>query len=57
MASFFAMGGYAGFVWPAYVASFVVLAVAIVTSLQAHARAKNAVRELENESGDLGGPS
>ncbi len=40
MANFFAMGGYAVFVWPAYAVTFVVLVAAIVVSLQAHAQAK-----------------
>ena len=40
MANFFAMGGYAIFVWPAYAASALVLGVAIVLSLKAHARAR-----------------
>ena len=52
MASFFAMGGYAVYVWPAYIVSALVLAIAIVVSLQAHARAKKSVRQLEDDSGD-----
>ncbi|HMI96349.1 MAG TPA: heme exporter protein CcmD [Micropepsaceae bacterium] len=52
MANFFAMGGYAVFVWPAYVISVLVLGVAIVLSLQAHARARRSVRQLEEESGE-----
>jgi heme exporter protein D len=52
MANFFAMGGYAVYVWPAYIASVVVLTAAIAISLQAHARAKRSVRQLENDSGD-----
>ena len=47
MANFFAMGGYAAFVWPAYTASALVLGIAIVASLQAHARARKMVRQLE----------
>jgi heme exporter protein CcmD len=54
MANFFAMGGYAVFVWPAYVISVLVLGVAIVVSLQAHARARKSVRQLEEESGESG---
>jgi heme exporter protein CcmD len=46
------MGGYAVFVWPAYVISVLVLGVAIVVSLQAHARARRSVRQLEEESGE-----
>jgi heme exporter protein D len=52
MASFFAMGGYAVYVWPAYIISAIVLVAVVVISLQAHARAKRSVRELENDSGD-----
>jgi heme exporter protein CcmD len=52
MANFFAMGGYAVFVWPAYAISVLVLGVAIVVSWQAHARARRSVRQLEEESGE-----
>ena len=52
MANFFAMGGYAVFVWPAYVISVLVLGVAIVVSWQAHARARRSVHQLEEESGE-----
>ena len=54
MANFFAMGGYAIFVWPAYAASALVLGIAIVLSLKAHARARKMVRRLEEESGESG---
>ena len=49
MPNFFAMGGYAVFVWPAYAVTFVVLVVAIIVSLQAHAKAKKDLRQLEEE--------
>lgn len=49
MAGFFAMGGYAVFVWPAYAVTFTVLIAAIIISLQSHMQAKKAVRELEEE--------
>ena len=52
MANFFAMGGYAQYVWPAYLASVLVLGIAVVTSLKAHARARKMVRQLEEESAD-----
>ena len=52
MAYFFAMGGYAVFVWPAYAVSVLVLGVACVVSWQAHARARRSVRQLEEESGE-----
>lgn len=49
MANFFAMGGYAVFVWPAYAATLLVLSGAIILSVQAHSEAKKSVRELEEE--------
>ena len=47
MTSFFEMGGYGAFVWPAYTAA--ILGVAIITwrSLQARARARRLVARLE----------
>jgi heme exporter protein CcmD len=54
MAGFFAMGGYAVFVWPAYIITAVVLVVAVVVSLQAHAKARKTVRELEAETSETG---
>ena len=52
MANFFAMGGYAVFVWPAYAISVLVLGTAIVLCLQAHARARASVRQLEEEGAE-----
>jgi len=49
MANFFAMGGYAVFVWPAYAVTFVVLIAAVVLSLQSYAQARKIVRQLEEE--------
>jgi heme exporter protein CcmD len=54
MAGFFAMGGYGVFVWPAYIASVLVLGCAIVVSLAAHARARHSVRRLEEDGGENG---
>jgi heme exporter protein D len=54
VANFFAMGGYAAFVWPAYAVTLLVLVTAIVLSLQAHARARKAVRQLEAEEEQAG---
>ena len=51
MANFFAMGGYAVFVWPAYAITIVVLSAAIALSLQAYAQARRTVRQLEEEEG------
>ena len=52
MANFFAMGGYAVFVWPAYTISVLVLGTAIVLCLRAHGRARASVRRLEEEGGE-----
>jgi len=54
MADFFAMGGYGGYVWPAYIITVAVLIAAIVVSLQAHMRARRTVRRLEDDSGENG---
>lgn len=48
MAEFFAMGGYAGFVWPAYGISALVLGGLVVSSIRGHARAREQVRQLES---------
>jgi heme exporter protein D len=40
MTTFFEMGGYAAFVWPAYAVSIVGLAAMVITTLRAYARAK-----------------
>ncbi len=52
MAEFFAMGGYAAYVWPAYIASILTLTAAIVLSLRAHAKARENVKRLELELGE-----
>ena len=52
MAEFFAMGGYAAYVWPAYIASILTLTAAIVLSLRAHAKARENVKRLELEMGE-----
>jgi heme exporter protein D len=49
MANFLAMGGYAVFVWPAYAVTFAVLIGAIVLSVQARAKARKSIRQLEEE--------
>jgi heme exporter protein D len=54
MADFFAMGGYAGYIWPAYIATIVVLIAAIVVSLQAHFSARRSVQRLEEDGGENG---
>ena len=52
MAEFFAMGGYGVYIWPAYGASILTLVIAVVTSLRAHAKARENVRRLELEIGE-----
>jgi heme exporter protein CcmD len=52
MADFFAMGGYAAYVWPAYIATILTLTAAIAVSLRAHAKARENVRRLELEMGE-----
>jgi heme exporter protein D len=52
MAEFFAMGGYAAYVWPAYIATALTLAAAVFLSLRAHAKARENVRRLELEIGE-----
>jgi heme exporter protein D len=47
MSGFWAMGGYAAYVWPAYAISAGGLAAAIVVTLRSHARAKAALASLE----------
>jgi heme exporter protein CcmD len=47
-------GNYAIYIVPAYIASILVIGVAIVLSLQAHARARRMVRQLEEDTGDSG---
>ena len=46
MSGFFAMGGYAAFVWPAYAISVGVLTVMVVATLRAYRRAKKQIEEL-----------
>jgi heme exporter protein D len=52
MAEFFAMGGYAAYIWPAYVASILTLAAAVAVTLRAHAKARENVQRLELEIGE-----
>jgi heme exporter protein D len=44
LSSFFAMGGYAGYVWPSYSLAIAVMVAVLVASLRG---VKNAERELE----------
>lgn len=47
-ATFFAMGGYAAYVWPAYGVSFLALAGAVVWTLIAWRRTRDALALLES---------
>jgi heme exporter protein D len=46
MSAFFAMGGYAAFVWPAYAISIGVLTAMVVATLRAYRRARKKIEEL-----------
>jgi heme exporter protein CcmD len=50
MTHFLSMGGYAAFVWPAYAISFGGIALAVVLTLRAYARAKNLLEKIEREN-------
>lgn len=50
MSEFFNMGGYAGYIWPAYGVSALVLIGLIVQSLAAYRRASREVANLETGS-------
>ncbi len=50
MSEFFAMGGYAAFVWPAYGVTIAALVFAIVATMSSYARAQQALRRLEGKS-------
>ena len=47
MAHFFAMGGYAAYVWPAYGVSLLGIGGLVVASLRSYARAKRNLAELD----------
>ena len=49
MAHFFAMGGYAAFVWPAYGVSFVGVGAMIWLTLSDYSRVKRRLAELERD--------
>jgi heme exporter protein D len=50
MSGFFAMGGYAAFVWPAYAISIVVLAAMAIATLRSYGRAKKQIEDLSRGS-------
>jgi heme exporter protein D len=47
--SFFAMGGYAAFIWPAYAVSFLGLAAMVCASWAAWLKAKKRLAALEED--------
>jgi heme exporter protein D len=47
IATFFAMGGYAGYVWPAFGIAALVMIVMVVASLRSLRRREAALAELE----------
>jgi len=49
MSHFFAMGGYAAFVWPAYAISAIGIGSAIWLTLRGYRRAKELLGRLERE--------
>lgn len=49
MSGFLAMGGYAAYVWPAYVLSAAVIAGLIVYSVRRHRHMRDRVLQLERE--------
>jgi heme exporter protein D len=49
MSSFWAMGGYAAYVWPAYGVSFVAIAAAAWLTLRSYSRARAALTALEGK--------
>jgi heme exporter protein D len=51
MTHFFAMGGYAAFVWPAYGVSIIGIGAMIVVTLRGYARAKRDLAELDDGNG------
>lgn len=52
MSAFFAMGGYAAFVWPAWGLSALAMIAAAALSMRAHARARAKAKALGLEGED-----
>ena len=51
LAEFFAMGGYAGFIWPAYGISALVLVGLLVVSLHQLRQARETLRRYDSQPG------
>jgi heme exporter protein D len=49
MTHFFAMGGYAAYVWPAYGLSFAGIACAIALTWRSYTRARSLLEKIERE--------
>jgi len=47
---FLAMGGYAGFIWPAYGITLIALGAAIALTLRAYVRAKTLLSRIKDEN-------
>jgi heme exporter protein D len=47
MGEFFAMGGYGGYIWPAYAISLIALAAAAIWTLAAQRRVRRQLAQLE----------
>jgi len=47
---FLAMGGYAGFIWPAYGITLIALGGAIALTLRAYVRAKTILSRIKDET-------
>jgi heme exporter protein D len=49
MTEFFAMGGYAAFVWPAYALSAIAIGAMVVLTVRAYGRAKARLAAIERD--------
>jgi heme exporter protein D len=56
LTDFLAMGGYAGFVWPAYAVTVVVMAGFAVQSLRRYRRNRRALEALQQDRPRRGAP-
>ena len=52
MAEFFSMGGYAGFVWPAFLISIIVLAGLVINTLGNYRKQQEILSAVENSRAD-----
>jgi len=54
MAEFLAMGGYGGFVWPAYGLTAMVMLLLLIASLQGRRKAQDTLAHLDPERDETG---